>query len=226
MQAQHKTGSVERPKEYDHLFKIVIVGDSGTGKSCLLLRFTDNNYSDVYISTIGVDFKFRTLKMNGKAIKLQIWDTAGQERFRNITSSFYRGAHGIVLVYDVTNKESFDNVTNWLGDIERHYGYPSSGSSVSEAAKPCVILVGNKNDLQGKKVVRTEHVEKLAERNDLLWIETSAKDASNVETAFINLVSDILAKVESGATYGGKKDKDTVSLSGGAGQQQEQGWCC
>jgi len=221
---QAKSEHQTKPKEYDHLFKIVIVGDSGTGKSCLLLRFTDGNYSDVYISTIGVDFKFRNLRMNGKNIKLQIWDTAGQERFRNITSSFYRGAHGIVLVYDVTNKESFDNVTSWLADIERHHGYPDTAN---ENTRPCIILVGNKNDLGARKVVSVEMAQKVAEKNDLLFIEASAKESSNVETAFINLVSDILAKVEAGAKYGKRDQGGTLDLgTSGSNSGSGGGWCC
>ena len=106
--------------EYDYLFKLLLIGDSGVGKSCLLLRFADDTYSESYISTIGVDFKIRTIEHDGKTIKLQIWDTAGQERFRTITSSYYRGAHGIIVVYDVTDQDSFDNVKQWLQEIERY----------------------------------------------------------------------------------------------------------
>jgi len=105
--------------DYDFIFKILLIGDSGVGKSCLLLRFADDKYSESFISTIGVDFKIRTVNINGKVIKLQIWDTAGQERFRTITSSYYRGAHGIIVVYDVTDRGTFTSVKQWLQEIER-----------------------------------------------------------------------------------------------------------
>uniref|UniRef100_A0A452XJJ0 GTP-binding protein n=1 Tax=Aegilops tauschii subsp. strangulata TaxID=200361 RepID=A0A452XJJ0_AEGTS len=131
--------------EYDYLFKLLLIGDSSVGKSCLLLRFADDAYVDTYISTIGVDFKIRTVELDGKSVKLQIWDTAGQERFRTITSSYYRGAHGIIIVYDVTDRESFNNVKQWLSEIDRY-----ASDSV------CKLLVGNKCDLVDSKVVDTE----------------------------------------------------------------------
>uniref|UniRef100_A0A452XJS4 Uncharacterized protein n=1 Tax=Aegilops tauschii subsp. strangulata TaxID=200361 RepID=A0A452XJS4_AEGTS len=134
-----------KDKKSDYLFKLLLIGDSSVGKSCLLLRFADDAYVDTYISTIGVDFKIRTVELDGKSVKLQIWDTAGQERFRTITSSYYRGAHGIIIVYDVTDRESFNNVKQWLSEIDRY-----ASDSV------CKLLVGNKCDLVDSKVVDTE----------------------------------------------------------------------
>jgi len=127
-------------RDYDHLFKLVLIGDSGVGKSCLLLRFADDSFTESYISTIGVDFRFRTVTIDHKTVKLQIWDTAGQERFRTITSAYYRGAHGIIMVYDVTNYESFEHVEEWLNEVNRH----ASESTLK-------LLVGNKADLQDEK---------------------------------------------------------------------------
>jgi Ras-related protein Rab-1A len=122
-------------KEYDFLFKLVLIGDSGVGKSCMLLRMADDSFTESYISTIGVDFRFRTVKVANKTVKLQIWDTAGQERFRTITSAYYRGADGIIMVYDVSNQESFDHVSDWLSEIERYAPQES-----------CILLAGNKCD--------------------------------------------------------------------------------
>eukprot|EP00252_Welwitschia_mirabilis_P002287 TRINITY_DN1219_c0_g1_i4.p1 TRINITY_DN1219_c0_g1~~TRINITY_DN1219_c0_g1_i4.p1 ORF type:complete len:139 (+),score=26.97 TRINITY_DN1219_c0_g1_i4:57-473(+) len=128
--------------DFDYLFKILLVGDSAVGKSCLLLRFTEDSYAESYVSTIGVDFKIKTIELDGKTIKFQIWDTAGQERFKTVTSSYYRGAHGIIIVYDITDIDSFDHVKNWLSEIER---YTKDGVDK--------ILVGNKCDLEEKRAV-------------------------------------------------------------------------
>ncbi|KAJ3349765.1 heme peroxidase [Entophlyctis luteolus] len=136
---------VKRNSKFDYLFKLLLIGDSGVGKSCLLLRFADDTYTESYISTIGVDFKIRTIELEGKTVKLQIWDTAGQERFRTITSSYYRGAHGIIVVYDVTDQDTFNNVKQWLQEIDRY--------AVEGVNK---LLVGNKSDLKDKKVVEFE----------------------------------------------------------------------
>lgn len=126
--------------EYDYLFKLLLIGDSGVGKSCLLLRFADDTYTESYISTIGVDFKIRTLELEGKTCKLQIWDTAGQERFRTITSSYYRGAMGIIVVYDVTDKESFNNVKHWMQDTR---GGSQLGCLCSSQVGQSVLLLSN-----------------------------------------------------------------------------------
>lgn len=168
------------PPEYDYLFKLLLIGDSGVGKSCLLIRFADDTYTESYISTIGVDFKIRTIELEGKTVKLQIWDTAGQERFRTITSSYYRGAHGIIIVYDVTDQESFDNVKQWLHEIDRY--------ATDDVNK---LLVGNKSDLTSKKVVTYEAAKEFADSVGMEFLETSAKNATNVEKAFMAMATQI-----------------------------------
>ncbi|KAK3510361.1 hypothetical protein QTP70_005658 [Hemibagrus guttatus] len=169
--------------EYDYLFKLLLIGDSGVGKSCLLLRFADDTYTESYISTIGVDFKIRTIELDGKTIKLQIWDTAGQERFRTITSSYYRGAHGIIVVYDVTDQESFNNVKQWLQEIDRY-----ASENVNK------LLVGNKCDLTTKK--------EFADSLGIPFLEASAKNATNVEQAFMTMAAEIKKKMGPGAGKG------------------------
>jgi len=172
--------------EYDYLFKLLLIGDSGVGKSCLLLRFADDTYTDSYISTIGVDFKIRTVDLDTKTIKLQIWDTAGQERFRTITSSYYRGAHGIIIVYDITDKESFDNVRQWLFEIDRY-----------ASENVCKLLVGNKSDLANKRAVEFEAAKSFADELNIPFLETSAKNATNVEQAFLTMAAQIKNKMQS-----------------------------
>merc|ERR1712139_617219 len=161
-------------QEYDYVFKLVLIGDSGVGKSCLLLRFADDTYTESHISTIGVDFKIRTIQLDGKTIKLQIWDTAGQERFRTITSSYYRGAHGIIVVYDTTDHETFEHVKTWLHEIDRY-----ASENVNK------LLVGNKSDLTSKRKVETESAKEFADSVSIPFVETSAKNSTNVEKAFM-----------------------------------------
>lgn len=170
--------------EYDYLFKLLLIGDSGVGKSCLLLRFADDTYTESYISTIGVDFKIRTVDLDDKTIKLQIWDTAGQERFRTITSSYYRGAHGIIIVYDCTDQDSFSNVKQWLEEIDRY-----ACDNVNK------LLVGNKCDLTAKKVVEYTTANQYAEQLGIPFLETSAKNSTNVEQAFMTMAAEIKARV-------------------------------
>mmetsp|Transcript_86637 Transcript_86637/g.106312 ORF Transcript_86637/g.106312 Transcript_86637/m.106312 type:complete len:208 (-) Transcript_86637:179-802(-) len=175
--------------EYDYLFKLLLIGDSGVGKSCLLLRFADDTYTDSYISTIGVDFKIRTVDLDTKTIKLQIWDTAGQERFRTITSSYYRGAHGIIIVYDITDKESFDNVRQWLFEIDRY-----------ASENVCKLLVGNKSDLKNKRAVEYDAAKAFADELNIPFLETSAKNATNVEQAFLTMAAQIKNKIQTQPT--------------------------
>merc|ERR1712032_667118 len=156
--------SSTKNKNYDHLFKLLLIGDSGVGKTCILFRFSDDAFNTTFISTIGIDFKIKTIDINGKRVKLQIWDTAGQERFHTITTSYYRGANGIMLVYDITNAKSFDNIHNWLRNIEQH---------ASEDVEK--MLLGNKCDMEDKRVIPKQRGEMLAREHGIKFFETSAK---------------------------------------------------
>jgi Ras-related protein Rab-1A len=169
--------------DYDFLFKVLIIGNSGVGKSCLLLRFADDIFSDNYISTIGVDFKIRKLELEDKSVKLQIWDTAGQERFRNITKSYYRASNGIIVVYDITDRESFNRVQQWMNDIDVH-----------ASLGVCRLLVGNKADLSQKREIKEEEGASLAHSYGIPFIETSAKDTCNVETLFRKMADAMIQK--------------------------------
>eukprot|EP00043_Microstomoeca_roanoka_P011777 m.111362 g.111362 ORF g.111362 m.111362 type:complete len:203 (-) comp15294_c2_seq1:608-1216(-) len=199
--------------EYDYLFKLLLIGDSGVGKSCLLLRFADDTYTESYISTIGVDFKIRTIELDGKTIKLQIWDTAGQERFRTITSSYYRGAHGIIVVYDVTDKESFDNVKQWLQEIDRY-----ACENVNK------LLVGNKSDLSSKKQVDYTTAKEFADSIGIPFLETSAKNATNVEQAFMTMAAEI--KNRMGPSQMSTEKKKTLDVGSAKVKDSQPGGCC
>lgn len=172
----HPISAFRQGAEYDYLFKLIIIGDSGIGKSCLLNRFADDVYTDAYISTIGVDFKIRTIEICSRVCKLQIWDTAGQERFRTITSSYYRGAHGIVIVFDITNPETFSNCEMWLTEVQRY---------ANDQARR--ILVGTKSDLVDRRKISFADAQEFAAKHGMEYIETSAKHGTNVESAFLNL---------------------------------------
>ncbi len=170
-------------KAYDLLFKLLLIGDSGVGKTCILFRFSDDAFNTTFISTIGIDFKIKTIELGGKKIKLQIWDTAGQERFHTITTSYYRGAMGILLVYDITNSKSFDNIAKWLRNIQEH---------ASEDVEK--MILGNKCDMEDKRVVSKEKGEAIASENGIKFFETSAKTNVNIDKAFVELSQSILDK--------------------------------
>ncbi|CAG5091559.1 Oidioi.mRNA.OKI2018_I69.PAR.g13132.t1.cds [Oikopleura dioica] len=168
---------------HDLLFKLLLIGDSGVGKTCVLFRFSDDTFNTTFISTIGIDFKIKTVELQGKKIKLQIWDTAGQERFHTITTSYYRGANGILLVYDITQPKTFDNISKWLRNINEH---------ASEDVER--MLIGNKCDMEDKRLISEERGKKVAEENGIKFFETSAKENINIELAFNTLAEDILNK--------------------------------
>ncbi|BHF64243.1 Ras-related protein Rab-8A [Sparganum proliferum] len=172
-------------KDYDYLFKLLLIGDSGVGKTSLLIKFAEDQFFSTFIATIGIDFKVRTIYLDGKKIKLQIWDTAGQERFRTITTAYYRGAMGIMLVYDITQASSFRNIKNWLSNISEH------GNSDVEK-----MLLGNKCDMSSQRQVTEQEGRQYADNNGILFFETSAKDGLNVNEAFEFLAREIKVKIE------------------------------
>ncbi|KAJ7491159.1 ras family-domain-containing protein [Mycena latifolia] len=171
---------------YDYLFKVVLIGDSGVGKSNLLSRFTRNEFNLESKSTIGVEFATRSIDVDGKTVKAQIWDTAGQERYRAITSAYYRGAVGALLVYDIAKHATYVNVTRWLKELRDH-----ADSNI------VIMLVGNKSDLKHLRAVPTDEAKAFSTENGLSFIETSALDASNVEGAFQTILTDIYRIVSS-----------------------------
>ena len=169
--------------EYDYLIKLLVIGDSGVGKSSLLLRFADAGYTDAYISTIGVDFKIKTIEIDGKTIKLQIWDTAGQERFRTIVSSYYRGANGVILTYSTTDKDSFANLDTWRKECESY-----APDNVS------IVLCGTKSDDVKNRQILLEEGKSYAERHNYKFLETSSKSNTNVDDIFIEIATEVMDK--------------------------------
>lgn len=188
------------------------------GKSCLLLQFTDKRFQPVHDLTIGVEFGARLVNVDGKQIKLQIWDTAGQESFRSITRSYYRGAAGALLVYDITRRETFEHLASWLEDARQHAN-----------ANMTIMLIGNKADLGHRRAVTVEEGEEFARENGLIFLETSAKTSLNVDEAFIDTAKKIYEKVKEGTvdadndSYGIKVGQpSTVPQQQGAGGSS----CC
>jgi Ras-related protein Rab-1A len=188
--------------EYDFLIKVVVVGDSGVGKSCLLLRYCDDTYTDSYISTIGVDFKIKTFDIGNKTIKLQVWDTAGQERFRTIVTSYYRGSNAVMIVYDITDIASFDHIPQWLNEINQ----------MCSSALP-KILVGNKSDMTNRRAVSFENAKAFAEAHSMEYIETSAKNNSAVNDAFHRLSEITVEKLGSGKFTGEHPASDKIPVT-------------
>ncbi|KAF1754427.1 hypothetical protein GCK72_020988 [Caenorhabditis remanei] len=174
-----------RDEEYDYLFKVVLIGDSGVGKSNLLSRFTRNQFDLETKSTIGVEFATRSMMIEGKKIKATIWDTAGQDRYRAITSAYYRGTLGALVVYDIAKHQTFENIERWLKELRNH----------ADQQDISIMLVGNKTDLRHLRAVPTDEAAVFAERNQMSFIETSALDSTNVEEALRNLLTAIYKSV-------------------------------
>ncbi|KAL6131405.1 hypothetical protein ACLB2K_069781 [Fragaria x ananassa] len=187
--------------DYDYLIKLLLIGDSGVGKSCLLLRFSDGSFTTSFITTIGIDFKIRTIDLDGKRIKLQIWDTAGQERFRTITTAYYRGAMGILLVYDVTDESSFNNIRNWIRNIEQH-----ASDNVNKA-------------------VPASKGQALADEYGIKFFETSAKTNLNVEEVFFSMARDIKQRLAESDSRGTEPQSLKMNEPGG-GQAAQSSSCC
>ena len=193
---------------YDHLIKLIIIGDSSVGKTCILLRFSDDNFPTTHMPTIGIDFKIKSINVGGQVVKLQVWDTAGQERFRTITQTYYKGAMGIILVYDCTEEKSFANISNWMKQIEQH------------ASKDVVkVLVGNKAD-KDDRVVDTETGKQLADEYGLAFFETSAKTGLNISELFQYVAQTIVenkpkTKAVTGAALTQESKKEESSGKGG-----------
>ena len=200
---------------YELIFKVLLLGNSNVGKSSLFLRFVDDIWNDTFVPTIGVDFKIKTFELDNKKIKIQIWDTAGQERFKNIIASYYRGAHGILLIYDVTDKDSFKNLQNWLIEIEKN-----ANKNVLK------VLIGNKSDLEDKRVINYNEGKEFADSYGLKFIETSAKKNRNVNEAFETLGREIMA-ANSDKKLSKTKQNKTISVSSAQDLNvSKKGGCC
>ena len=193
---------------FDHIFKILLIGDAGVGKSSILLRFTDDTFEEQMASTIGVDFRVKTVAIGGKKNKLTIWDTAGQERFRTLTSSYYRGCHGIILVFDMNERETFEHLPRWLEELElytttTHAAKLLVGNKIdlkqwldelelySTTAHSSKLLVGNKIDLEDRQVTEQEATD-FARQQAMMYLECSARTRVGIRQAFEEVVLKIL----------------------------------
>ncbi|OWF49796.1 ras-related protein Rab-37-like isoform X1 [Mizuhopecten yessoensis] len=208
---EHKQASRQSSTElFDLASKVMLIGDSGVGKTCLLVRFKDGAFlSGSFISTVGIDFRNKVVDVDGTKVKLQIWDTAGQERFRSVTHAYYRDAHALLLLYDVTNKASFDNIRAWLGEINEY------------AQEDVVImLLGNKSDSTADRVIRTEDGEKLAKEYSVAFMETSAKTGMNVDLAFMAVARDLKMKKTR------KPTEPKFNVADYVNQEKKTGGCC
>ena len=212
--------STQNPNGYDMIFKIVLIGDTSVGKTNILSKYLTDEFDPESKATVGVEFGTKNFKIENNIVKVQIWDTAGQERYRSITNAYYKGAKGALLVYDITNKKSFDNLDKWISDLK-----------INGDEKISIVLLGNKSDLESQRVITTEEGKNKAELFKFAFMETSALNGSNIEKAFDELIKEVYkdnhelfekqAKVE-------MKDKgiDLEQGKSGENKDNEKKWCC
>ena len=200
---------------YDHLFRYIIVGDMAVVKSCLLLQFTDNKFRHQHELTIGVEFGAKIIDLNGKTVKIQIWDTAGQEAFQAITRTYYKGATGALVVYDITRRDTFTHVSKWLDEVR--------ANALKEIQ---IILIGDKKDLEDKRQVQTEEGQNLADKNGLLFLETSAKTSYNVSEAFMNSAQKILDMIQKSGIAPAAPGKNVKITVDDDDEEEEKKGCC
>ena len=197
-------------RKFDYSLKVVVVGESGVGKTCLLVRFVRDSFDEESQATLGVEFMSKIVQTQKHRIQLQLWDTAGQELFRSVTRGYYRGSVGALLLFDLCNRDTFDNIEKWLKDVR-------------DIAKPeCVLaLIGNKCDLPSERQISREEAEEFARQNSMLYFETSAKTGENVSEAFDGMVASIEKNLESGA-FDLQSGNDSVDFQN---ENQKKGCC-
>ena len=189
-------------ESYDLIFKLILIGDTGVGKSNILSRYINNEFSLATQPTVGVEFGSKIIKKDDKSIKLQIWDTAGQERYKSITNAYYKGSKGAFIVYDISRKTTFENVDKWIGELK---------DNASEDVH--IMIVGNKSDLEDKREVNTEEVAKKAEQYKIAFCETSALKGKNIEFAFESLVNEITKNVENERKTEVKTEEESKTIN-------------
>mmetsp|Transcript_46959 Transcript_46959/g.69514 ORF Transcript_46959/g.69514 Transcript_46959/m.69514 type:complete len:204 (-) Transcript_46959:134-745(-) len=200
-------------RKYDQNIKLLLIGDSGVGKTCLMLRYAQGTFSETFITTVGIDYKYKFIEIDGKKVRLEIWDTAGQERFKAITRSYLRGAQGILCVYDVTDSNSYEHVSSWMLQIKQYADL-----------KVVKVLVGNKCDLEQRRAVKFEDGQNLAKKSDdIPFFECSAKQETNVKEAFETLAREVLKKNDRAEPAKSSGVKVTDQPSNNNGQQKG---CC
>ena len=200
--------SLTKNKDYDYIFKLVLIGDTCVGKSCILVRFSDDIFDDNYVTTIGVDFRFKTMVVKNKVVKIQIWDTAGQERYRSITTAYYRGAAAIIICCDCTNKESFNNIKNWVEEIGKY--------TDKDAVDKMVFM--NKCDLTEERCIKKDEIDKFEKENGIKVLEVSAKTGEGIDKGFEYIIEKLIDKNDN-------KNSNTLTLKG-EGLLGNKDGCC